>query len=233
MTGPDYDDNGQLSNMDLIGVIAKMYDNGQYTAYAKYYKAVNVLGMQDANANGMYDTGDTMKTYGDMDGAALSFQIAGIGDEWNDFLDETTFFAAYAWSQSNPKSSSVADAMMGSTKSESGDSIYIGLQTPNLTGGKFGLEYNHGSRYWRPFTYGEDTLVGSKLAVRGNAYEAYWTQPIIDKMFTLQVRYTYLDYDYTGSQGFMGDFGTPVKISDNPNAVDTAQDIRVYFRYRY
>jgi len=233
MTGPDYDDNGQLSNMDLIGVIAKLYDDGQYTAFAKYYKAVNVLGMQDANRNGKYDTGDTMKTYGDMDGAALSFQIAGIGDEWNDFLDETIFFASYAWSQSDPKSSNPADAMMGSVKSESGDSIYVGLQTPNLTGGKFGIEYNHGSEYWRPFTYGEDTLIGSKLAVRGNAYEAYWTQPIIGKMFTMQVRYTYLDYDYTGSQGFMGDFGTPIKVEDNPNAIDTAQDIRVYFRYRY
>jgi hypothetical protein len=233
MSGPDYDDNGQLSNMDLIGVIAKLYDDGQYTAFAKYYKAVNVLGMQDANRNGMYDTGDTMKTYGDMDGAALSFQIAGIGDEWSDFLDETIFFASYAWSQSDPKSSNPADAMMGSVKSESGDSIYVGLQTPNLTGGKFGIEYNHGSEYWRPFTYGEDTLIGSKLAVRGNAYEAYWTQPIIGKMFTMQVRYTYLDYDYTGSQGFMGDFGTPIKVEDNPNAIDTAQDIRVYFRYRY
>ena len=231
MTSPDYDDNGGLSNMDLIGVIAKIYDNGQYTAFAKYYKAVNVLGMKDANKNNRYDhDDDTMKTYGDMDGAALSFQIAGIGDEINDFLDETTFFASYAWSQSDPKSN---QAMMGSTKRESGDSIYVGLQTPNLTGGKFGMEYNHGSQYWRPFTYGEDTMIGSKLAVRGNAYEAYWTQPIIDKMFTMQVRYTYLDYDYTGSQGFMGDFGTPVKISDNPNAIDTAQDIRVYFRYRY
>ena len=49
----------------------------------------------------------------------------------------------------------------------------------------------------------------------------------------MQVRYTYLDYKYTGSQAFFGDFGTPVAVSSNTNAVDTAQDLRVYFRYRY
>jgi hypothetical protein len=80
-------------------------------------------------------------------------------------------------------------------------------------------------------------MIGSKMAVRGNAYEAYWTQPIIDKVFSMQVRYTYLDYDYTGSDGFFGDGGTPYKIgsteANSINAVETAQDIRVYFRYRY
>jgi len=54
----------------------------------------------------------------------------------------------------------------------------------------------------------------------------------------MQVRYTYLDYDYTGSDGFFGDGGAPVSMSDaeaNPqmDPVETAQDIRVYFRYRY
>lgn len=32
--------------------------------------------------------------------------------------------------------------------------------------GKIGLEYNKGSKYWRSMTYGEDTMVGSKLAAR-------------------------------------------------------------------
>jgi hypothetical protein len=37
--------------------------------------------------------------------------------------------------------------------------------------GKFGLEFNHGSKYWTPMTWAEDTAVGSKVAVRGDAYE--------------------------------------------------------------
>jgi hypothetical protein len=35
--------------------------------------------------------------------------------------------------------------MLGSTSKESGTSYWVGTQMPNLTGGKFGLEFNHGS----------------------------------------------------------------------------------------
>ena len=127
--------------------------------------------------------------------------------------------------------------MLGSPDDETGTSFWVGTQMPNLTGGKFGLEYNHGSKYWRPFTYGEDTMIGSKMAVRGNAYEAYWTQPLIKDVFSMQIRYTYLDYEYTGSNAFFGDDGTPLTMSEavgnNMDPVETAQDLRVYFRYRY
>ncbi|MFC2074529.1 DUF3373 family protein, partial [Campylobacterota bacterium] len=110
--------------------------------------------------------------------------------------------------------------------------------------GRFGVEFNHGSKYWRPITYAEDTLIGSKVAARGNAYEAYFTEPLVDDILSLQVRYTYIDYDYSGSNGFFGNVsGTPIRISEmatNPmyagmanQVVDKAQDIRVYLRYRY
>ena len=197
-----------------------------------------------------------MRNMGDMDGAAISFKVEGIGDEINDFLDETILFASYAMTTSHPNAASRnvtmvdvtgtnptgtmasnADSMLGSEDSETGTSYWIGAQMPNLTGGKFGLEYNHGSEHWKPFTYGEDTLAGSKIAVRGSAYEAYWTQPLVGKVFSMQVRYTYLDYDYTGSNGFFGDGATSFKTSSDEakamDAIETASDLRVYFRYRY
>jgi len=235
---PDYTKvDGGLDNTDMVGLIFQPYDDGQYSVMTKYYRGFSVPGLEgNPGFNPSSPISSTnpamiMKTKGDMDGAAISAKIEGIGDEINDFLDETILFASFAWSQTRPDGS----AMLGSMDKESGTSIWIGAQMPNLTGGKFGVEYNHGSKYWRPFTYGEDTMIGSKMAVRGNAYEAYWTQPIIDKVFSMQIRYTYLDYDYTGSNGFFGDGGTPMKISSatTPNAVDTAQDIRMYFRYRY
>jgi len=176
----------------------------------------------------------TMTSLGDMDGAAISVKTDGVGDEINDFLDDTILFASYAWSQTRPNSNG---NMLGSSDKQSGNSFWVGAQMPNLTGGRFGLEYNHGSKYWRPFTYGEDTMIGSKMAVRGDAYEAYWTQPIISNIFTFQLRYTYLDYKYTGSNGFFGDGGTPMSISQaqamGMDPVEKAQDIRAYFRYRY
>ena len=222
----------KLDNMDLVGVLAKIYDDGQYSAMATYYRGFNVPGIDATLAT------PALRTFGNMDGAALSTQIQGIGDMINDFLDETILFASVAWSQTIPNA---AQPMLGSLNKESGYSYWVGAQIPNLTGGKFGLEYNYGSKYWRPFTYGEDTMIGSKMATRGNAYEAYWTQPIIKKdgksIFSMQIRYTYLDYDYTGSNGFFGDNGTPYTmaeaVANGLDPVESAQDLRVYFRYRY
>ena len=51
----------------------------------------------------------------------------------------------------------------------------------------------------------------------------------------MQLRYTYIDYDYTGSNGFFGiSTGTPTRIVDGmANTVESAQDIRLSIRYRY
>lgn len=226
--GLDYSkESGTLDNMDMVGFIFKPYDDGQYSVMSKYYRAFKVIG------NDMSSGSPVMSTFGEMDGAAVSFKVEGIGEEISDFLDETIVFASFGWSQTRPD----GKAMLGSMDKESGTSIWLGAQVPNLTGGKFGVEYNHGSKYWRPFTYGEDTMIGSKMAARGNAYEAYWTQPLIDNVFSMQIRYTYIDYDYSGSNAFFGDGGTPMTMSQAVAAgndpVDIAQDVRVYFRYRY
>ncbi|MEA1891559.1 MAG: DUF3373 family protein [Campylobacterota bacterium] len=257
---------GSLDNTDMLGFIFVPYDDGQYAVETTYYRGFSVPGMVAKTANAYYDgttgqqmgmepTSYAMESMGNMDGAAISFKVEGIGDEINDFLDETIIFASLAWSKSNPEDvtrnvtmmdvtgtnpdqnmNMTAQSMLGSDKSETGTSYWIGAQMPNLTGGKFGLEYNHGSEHWKSFTYGEDTMAGSKMAVRGSAYEAYWTQPI-NKAFSMQVRYTMLDYDYTGSSGFFGDGSTSAEMgsemSKQMDSIEKAQDIRVYFRYRY
>ena len=233
--GLDYSsDDNNLDNMDLIGAIAKLYDDGQYTAFAKYYRAFNVIGNDVTGQNGGTQAKPVLTSYGDMDGAALSVQTNGVGDEINDFLDETILFASLAVSKTLPNTN---QAMMGSTDSLKGYSYFVGAQMPNMTGGKFGVEFNHGSANWRPFTYAEDTMAGSKMAVRGNAMEVYWTQPIIDNTFTMQIRYTSMSYDYTGSNGFFGDGGKAYEIDSVQakamDAVENASDLRVYFRYRY
>ncbi len=229
-TGMNYIEGGNVDTSDMLGFIVVPYDDGQYSVKATWYRGYNLPGTNSQADNNV--SNDALETYGDMDGAAVSFLADGIGDEISDFLDDTKIFASFAMTTSNPNENK---RMMGSLDSKTGTSYWIGAQMPNLTGGNFGLEYNHGSEYWRPFTYGEDTMIGSKIAVRGSAYEAYWTQPIIDKAFSMQVRYTYLDYDYTGSNAFFGDYSMPYEIDapEATNAVKEAQDIRVYLRYRY
>ena len=143
--------------------------------------------------------------------------------------------------QANPQAAAqfVKDAgMLGSNDNETGTSYWVGVNVPVMftDDGTFGVEYNHGSKYWRPFTYAEDTMVGSKMAVRGDAIEAYYIQPLM-KGFSAEVRYTKLNYDYTGSQGFFGAGGTPMTMSEakamGMDPIEDAQDIRVSLRYQF
>ncbi|WP_299804576.1 DUF3373 domain-containing protein [uncultured Shewanella sp.] len=82
-----------------------------------------------------------------------------------------------------------------------GYGAYVGIQIP-APYGKFGLEYNYGSKYWTPFTQAQDDPIGSKLATRGHVGEAYYMFDINPRMF-IKLAGLYYDYEYTGS-------GTPV-----------------------
>jgi hypothetical protein len=60
-------------------------------------------------------------------------------------------------------------------------------------------------------------MIGSKLAARGDAWEAYFTYQLTDAL-SAQIRYTNIDYDYTGSNGFFGNTtGAAMKIDDVKN----------------
>ncbi|RTR37743.1 DUF3373 domain-containing protein [Shewanella canadensis] len=95
--------------------------------------------------------------------------------------------------------------MMPSAADDSGPKdgygIYAGIQIP-APYGKFGLEYNYGSKYWTPFTQAQDDPIGSKLATRGHVGEAYYMFDINPRMF-IKLAGLYYDFEYTGS-------GTPV-----------------------
>lgn len=221
-----------LAAIDLAGLIFVPYDNGQFSVGTQFYTATNLI-----EAVNPADQTAGFSTVGNIYSGSMYMMMNGIGDEWSDFLDDTTFFVSGAMSRTDPDEANAA-GMFGSTDMENGYSYWAGLNMPSLFSedGRFGLEFNHGSKYWRSITYAEDTMIGSKVAARGDAYEAYFTEPLVDDVLSLQVRYTYIDYDYSGSNGFFGSTtGMPMKIEDTPSPgiVDKAQDIRVYLRYRY
>ncbi len=226
--GPaNYSDDNSIDDITMAGFIFVPYDNGQYSIKTNYFRAYNLPGM----VNPMDPTAG-FKTVGNMDGLAISGLIDGIGEDG--ILAETKLFASFAASKTNPDNS---ETMLGSSDNKTGTSCWLGAQIPVL-GGDFGVEFNHGSKYWRSFTYGEDTMAGSKLAVRGDAWEAYYTYPITTAL-SLQARYTYIDYDYSGSNGFFGGEGAPMTMNEAIGAgmgemvVDKASDLRFYVRYRY
>jgi hypothetical protein len=231
-TGDDYVKDDSFINSDMMGLIFVPYDNGQYSLHTNYARATGMIGY-DVNGQGQVDPSLGFKEFGNLELSTIMFKAEGIGDGISDFLDDTIFFASFSQSKTSPNGNK---AMLGSTDNETGNSFWIGIQMPCpiTEDGRFGLEYNHGSKYWRSMTYGEDTAIGSKIATRGTAIEAYWLKPLTKSLST-SVRYTMIDYDYTGSNTFFGYDGTPMKISDmsTDNVVDKATDLRVTIRYKF
>lgn len=230
------------SNINMYAVNLVTYADKNLHTELQILKATNVVDITNAGYDntGTFNSANynpTLKTVGDMNLASY------MGIYNIESLKNTKVFASIALSQTDPKN---GEAMLGSTDKKVGTSIWIGTQFPSLISskGKWGVEYNHGSKYFRPFTYSEDTMVGSKLAVRGDAYEVYFTEPLY-KGLSCQLRATYIDYQYSGSNGFFGSqTGTPMALStlssamyassDLANAVaDTAYDVRAYLRYRF
>jgi len=211
-----YAENDGLDNIDLAGFIFEPYNDGQFIVKTTWYKAFDLPGMDPVptmSGNPMNPSlslgASEFTQYGDMQGAAISVLVDGLTDEG--YLADAKVFGSFAWSQTDPDAGSM---MLGSADSETGTSFWVGTQLPVTEKGVFGLEYNHGSEFWRPFTYAEDTMIGSKMAVRGDAWEAYFTYQLTDAL-SAQIRYTDISYDYTGSQGFFGNYsGASNKIDD-------------------
>jgi hypothetical protein len=76
-------------------------------------------------------------------------------------------------------------------------------------------------------TWAEDSAIGSKLAVRGSAIEAYWNFNLMgEKNLPAQIRYTHAQHDYTPN----------IRCTGWVKPVDTdieADDIRLSVSYRY
>ncbi len=202
---------------EFANMIFVPYDDGQYALWTQTLYAWNMKGLN--NTHKMDDLGDYF-------GTEINFRAVGIGDGISDFLDNTTAFVDFALSKTMPDS---GKQMQGSTNSKTGTSIWVGAQMPGIgDNDTWGFNYIHGTKYFKSITYGEDTLVGSIAAVRGNAYDLYYNRQIISHL-TAGLRTTYLNYNNAGSEAFFG-------IAANPkqsNYVNKAYDIRAYIRYSF
>jgi len=212
------------SNNDMGGFVFVPYNDMQYSVWWENIWAWNVIGMNSHNTQTTSD--DTMDALGNYFGSNIIFKADGIGDGISDFLDDTKAFISFAYTQTNPDNNK---KMLGSSSKKSGSSVWIGADMPvGDSDDRMGVNFVHGSKYFRPMTYGEDTLAGSIAAVRGNAYDAYYIHKIMDHL-TASFRATYLDYNYAGSDAYMGDYGNP----DQDDYVKKATDLRAYIRYQY
>ena len=191
-------------------------------------------------------------TIGDINLAGLGFaREEDNGINW---------FGSFGWTQARPNGKTgmfgglLSDAVWVAELNDAGDTImmkadradsdenrdgysaYVGVQIPAPMG-KFGLEYNYGSKYWTPFTQAQDDLIGSKLATRGHVGEAYYIIDVNPKMF-IKLAGLYYDYEYTGSGSPVG---KPQKIDDVLDgtafsmlpAVDTAWNVNAALTVKF
>ncbi len=250
---PDYTKSTDSAHADFAGFMLTPYDDGQYSVKILSMWATHMMGFKMTQIpNAKYAKMHTMSAQqilsavmagnmflpnpivaqmavlGNYYAADMLLKAEGIGDTDNDFLNNTTAFIDYAISQTRPKS---GERMLGSTDKKTGRSIWVGADMPGFgDNDRFGISYVHGSKYWRNFTYGEDTLAGSIAAVRGHAWDVYYNHQIIPHL-TAQLRFTYLKYSNPGSDGFFGDMGDPDFKAFS--WVDKATDLRAYIRYQF
>ena len=229
--GPYAQEEGDVNeNVDFFVTLGSLYNDGQYNLMAEHAMIFNTKGARagiPVGANLPDGTGKNKSLdAGTAQLMALSLQVDGVGNEINDFLDDTVLFASVAQSLYQPDS---GKQLLGSTSDETGRSVWVGATIPDMItdSGRFGVEYNKGSKYWTPMTWAEDTAIGSKLAVRGEAVEAYWNFNLFgEKNLPSQIRYTHVQHDYTPNIRCTG-WVTPKKVDIE------ADDIRVSVSYKY
>ncbi len=240
-----------LDDVHMLGFISDLYDNGSTSLMFNYAHAWDItdgftgttvmpfiVSKQDTNGDGEAEyyfeqnTGgyisrlEPMTNIGDWDAASLLLR-SNLTNE----IADIDLFLAGSWTHTDPTqiSNNPFYEMLGmgllssngDLETRDGYSIYAGALFPMPFKGRLGLEYNWGSKYWFNFTGAEDSLIGSKLAVRGDVYEAYYIQPIIDKNFFVRLGTQYYDYKYTGSGNPLG---APVRIS-GATALDTINPV--------
>jgi hypothetical protein len=242
-----------VRDVHMFGFIADLYNNDITSASLTYAHAADItdgftgltvmpfiVSKQDGNGDGVNEyyfernSGgyvsrlEPMTNIGDWDGASLLLRT-NLGERWKDI----DLFLSGSWSHTDPSRISrnpffeiMGQSLLnsnGELKARDGYSIYAGAIFPMPLEARLGLEYNWGSQYWLNFTGAEDSLMASKLAVRGQVWEMYYHQPIFDRNFFLTLGGQYYDYEYTGSGNPIGE---PVKISEltSLNALNAVVD---------
>lgn len=225
-----------VEDVHMYGLIAEVYNDDVTRASFTYAHASDITdgftGMTvmpfivskdsggtysfSPNTGGYVSRIEPMTNIGDWDGATLLLRT-NLAEK----LADIDLFLAGSWSHTNPSRVSrnpfyeiMGQGLLssnGDLEEQDGYSIYAGIVFPMPLDARLGIEYNWGSQYWFNFTGAEDSLVASKLAARGQVWEAYYHQPIFKQNFFLTLGLQYYDYEYIGSGNPLGE---PVKISE-------------------
>ena len=222
--------NNGLKDVWMIGLNVVPYDTDKLHLEFQWNRAFDIFA-QPESLNQTMNPGAGLfpnTNLGNVDqfgGLAMTkFANAGPGD--------LNLFLAGAASMTHPNNNAFANTYgllwdtASGRKSNTGYLVYLGGRYDiKSTGTKLGLEYNHGSKNWLSFAPASDDMWTTKVGTRGSVYEAYLIQELNKKPIAkrgkafFRVGYQHYQFDYTGSQNWLG---APVKISDMTTAPTAA-----------
>lgn len=211
-------------NVDWFVFLGDAYNDKKHQLM---YEWAHIFNTKGKNLNKAGDDAIRVDA-GSADLFALSYKLDGLSSNKESFLGKSLAFASVASTHYKAKSGYELNGS-GDGGSSNGYSFWVGANVPDLItdSGVLGFEYNHGSKYFTPMTWAEDSAIGSKVALRGDAYEAYWNFDLFGmKNLPSQVRYTYVKHNYTPNLNCAG--------WQSVEEVDIiAQNLRFFITYRY
>jgi hypothetical protein len=249
------DEGNGIHNTDMLGVQIVPYNTDFFRAELQYNRGMNIFNTP-VLLTGPFQGNTPSVDLGDIDWYGLDF----LGKVKNVGIGNLNWFVDGAVSNTHPNGNTVSIAtdnfgtinsgagllFTGTPQSTTGWAVYVGGRYDiEKTGTKLGFEYNHGSKDWITFAPAADDMWTSKLGTRGNVYEGYIIQELklkpISSYFSktfFRVGYQYYDFDYTGSNNWVGG---PVSFSDltNPNnaqmltPLKNAQDLYATFEVHF
>lgn len=216
-----------LKDTDMIGVQVSPYNTDALQVLLQYNRAFNVFDAPEMITGPFSQMLTGPKTnLGDIDwyGVNLLGEVKNVGPGTLNWFVQGAVDVTHPngntlklYNPYDPSGQSYIETNQGllwsgSRNSTTGWSAFAGMRydfIPTLT--KLGFEFNHGSKNWITFSPAEDDMWTTKVGTRGNVYEAYLIQELplkpissyFSKVF-FRVGYQYYDFDYTGSNSWLG-----------------------------
>lgn len=212
-----------IKDTDMLGVAVIPVDTDPLRVWMQWNRGFNIFDFP-AMSNTVFGDVAPSVNLGDIDwygiGAMSAMKKVGPGT--------LNVFADFGMSVTHPNNNVSAQAgfqglLTGGFLSpeapsdKTGWGAYAGVRYDLPSKTKIGFEYNHGSKNWIPFSPAADDMWTTKVGTRGNVYEPYIIQELDLKPISsytskafFKIGYQYYDFEYTGSNNWVG---APQKIS--------------------
>ena len=213
-----------LKDTDMLGVALVPIDTDPLRLWFQWNRGYNIFDFPAMNNTAFGNTAPSTNL-GNIDwygiGGMTTLKKVGPGD--------LNFFVDGGMSVTHPNSNVSTNAMFqglltGSPfnpeapTDKTGYAVFTGLRYDLPSKTKIGFEFNYGSKNWITFAPAAEDMWTSKVGTRGRVYEPYIIQELnlkpVSSYFSkafFKLGYQYYDFDYTGSNNWVG---APIKISD-------------------